>query len=113
MVAFDLVMRERTLIKTGEAGPIETRYLEAPEKFIGGLEQSKALQNLANSMDSNDYLSLIKLSCTSGIQHVTDKILQDLGQAQKGQQAPQAQQAMENQPKEIEPPAMEVPHAGI
>lgn len=117
MLAYDLILTERVANNNDKNGPLEQQYAASPEKFCQGLEKSGILSDIARTMveDAGKFQRFVDTAIGNrtmldgegkevemNLRQLTEMVLTEATQHAKEQQAPQAQQNLENQPKELE-----------
>lgn len=117
MLAYDLILMERAANHNDKNGPLEQQYAADPEKFCQGLEKSGILSDIARTMveDAGKFQRFVDTAVGNrtmvneegkevvmNLRQLTEMVLTEATQHTKEQQAPQAQQNLENQPKEPE-----------
>jgi hypothetical protein len=117
MLAYDLILMERVAHNNDRNGPLELQYAASPEKFCQGLEKSGILSDIARTMveDAGKFQRFVDTAVGNrtmvneeggavvmNLHQLTEMVIIEAGQQAKEQQAPQAQQSLENQPKEPE-----------
>ena len=117
MLAYDLILKERAANHNDKNGPLEQQYAASPEKFCQGLEKSGILSDIARTMveDAGKFQRFVDTAVGNrtmvneeggavvmNLHQLTEMVIIEAGQQAKEEQALQAQQNLENQPKEPE-----------
>jgi hypothetical protein len=122
MVAYDLIKREQAINDSEgitEAGPVEKKFAEDPQKFVQELEKSPTLQGIVKGMNDADFRRFVDAAIgNKGTQLLTGKILEEqkaqlqaAGQQPKPEQVAQNQQVVQGQPQA--PAAPEPPKGAV